>query len=62
MLEEILNKNYKGNKKNSIDEGVYRKNIEWLNFVNENKVKFEKKLKEDLKITDETVSKGIEYD
>ncbi len=41
--------------KRSADENIYRKNVDWLNSVNENKAKLEQKLKQEAKITDETV-------
>lgn len=53
-MEEILNKDLDTQRIPS-DETVYRKNLEWLNSVKENKLKFEEKLKNEYKITDETV-------
>jgi hypothetical protein len=57
MLKDILSKNFeKIHSEEVIGEKLYQSSMKWLESRNENKKNLEKKIKEEMKITDENVS------
>lgn len=57
MLKDILSKNFeKIHSEEVIGEKLYQSSMKWLESRNENKKNLEKRIKEEMKITDENVS------